>query len=264
MKGRCDRLLIPGQAAALFRDDAAPRNVMMPDGHDPTIEDTKLMPRLAVLHTVASLVEMFKPLLARAYPALDSFHVLDESLLQDLIRHGPSEAIERRVAMHAILARDAGASLMLFTCSSTSPAIDVARRLVDIPILKIDDPMAERAIELGTRIGIVCTTTSTKGPSEALIRNHASAKGKSVEVTSVLRSDAYEARLAGRQATHDEIVTKVALDLSAHCEVIVLAQASLAHLASTLERQVQVPVLTSPALCVEALARWLERADGSA
>ena len=128
------------------------------------------MPRLAVLHTAASLVEMFKSLLARAYPALDSFQVLDESLLQDLIRHGPSEAIERRVAMHAILARDAGASLMLFTCSSTSPAIDVARRLVDIPILKIDDPMAERAIELQTRIGIVCTTTSTKGPSQALIR----------------------------------------------------------------------------------------------
>lgn len=218
------------------------------------------MPRLAVVHTVASLVDTFKSLLARAYPALNSFHVLDESLLQDLIRHGPSVGIDRRVAMHAVLARDAGASLMLFTCSSTSPAIDVARRLVDIPILKIDDPMAERAVELGRRIGIVCTAKSTKGPSETLIRSHAAAKGKSVEIVSVLQSDAYEARLAGRHGAHDEIVTNAALSLAVHCEVIVLAQASLAHLGPSLQAQVQVPVLSSPALCLEALASWLAEA----
>jgi Asp/Glu/hydantoin racemase len=220
------------------------------------------MPRLAVVHTVASLIEMFRSMLARAYPTLDSFHVLDESLLQDLIRHGSCEAIDRRVAMHAIIARDAGASVMLFTCSSTSPAIDVARRLVDIPILKIDDPMAERAVELGRRIGILCTTTSTKGPSEGLIRSHAAAKGTSIEVVSVLRSDAYEARVAGQQTLHDTIVTEAGLRLAADCEVLVLAQASLAHLGPVLQSQVHVPVLTSPVLCVDALAPWLERPEG--
>src|SRR5438105_7360253 len=143
------------------------------------------MPRLAILHTVASLVDLFKPLLARAYPGLDTYHVVDESLLQDLMRHGTSEGLNRRVAAHAILARDAGASVVLFTCSSTSPAVDVARPLVDIPILKIDDPMAKRAVELGRRIGLVCTAASTKGPSEALLRDHAAATGRAIEVVPV-------------------------------------------------------------------------------
>jgi Asp/Glu/hydantoin racemase len=159
--------------------------------------------------------------------------------------------------MHAIVAQDAGASVMLFTCSSTSPAIDIARRLVDIPILKIDDPMAERAVELGRRIGVVCTTKSTQGPSENLIRSHAAKKGKPVEIASVLQSDAYEARLAGRQDRHDAIVTNAALHLADTCDVIVLAQASLAHLAQTLQGRLSVPVLSSPELCVAALAPFV-------
>jgi Asp/Glu/hydantoin racemase len=217
------------------------------------------MPRLSVLHTVAFLVDVFKPLLARAYPGLDAYHVVDESLLQDLMRHGTSEGLNRRVAVHAILARDAGASLILFTCSSTSPAVDVARRLVDIPVLKIDDPMAERAVALGRRIGLLCTAASTKGPSEALLRDHAAAKGKSISVVPVLRSDAYEARLAGDQAAHDRIIAEAGLSLSADCDVIVLAQASLAHLGPVLQSRTDVPILTSPALCVEALGPFLNR-----
>lgn len=162
-----------------------------------------------------------------------------------------------------MLARDAGADLMLFTCSSTSPAVDIARKLVDIPILKIDDPMAERAVEFGGRIGLVCTTRSTKGPSEALLRDHAAANGKSVEVVPMLCSEAYEARLAGGQAAHDRMVSEAALALSTDCDVIVLAQASLAPLGPILQSQTSVPILTSPELCVDSLARWLRRANAT-
>jgi Asp/Glu/hydantoin racemase len=183
--------------------------------------------------------------------------MLDESLLQDLIERGSSANIDRRVAVHAIAAQDAGASVMLFTCSSTSPAIDIARRLVAIPILKIDDPMAERAVELGRRIGIVCTTKSTKGPSENLVCSHAAKRGKPIEIVSVLQSDAYEARLAGRQDRHDAIVTDAALGLAESCDVIVLAQASLAHLAQPLQGRLSVPVLSSPELCVAALSPFV-------
>ena len=109
--------------------------------------------RLAVLHTVAFLVDRFKATLRERLPQVDSFHMLDESLLQDLLRHGPTPSITRRVVTFATLAADAGADLILFTCSSTSPAIDVARRIIATPILKIDDPLADRAVTLGRRIG---------------------------------------------------------------------------------------------------------------
>ncbi|MBM3525716.1 MAG: aspartate/glutamate racemase family protein, partial [Alphaproteobacteria bacterium] len=124
------------------------------------------MRRLAMLHTVAMLVDRFKTMLAGAVPAgVDVVHLLDESLLRDLMRDGPSPEITRRVVGFAQQAADAGAELIVFTCSSTSPAIDTARHVIRPTILKIDDPMAARAVERGRRIGIVCTTSSTKGPS---------------------------------------------------------------------------------------------------
>ena len=123
------------------------------------------MARLAVLHTVISLAETFQRLITMRYPGLEMFQIVDESLLKDLLRDGPSSGINRRIALHAMLACEAGASVILFTCSSTSPSVDFARQMVDVPILKVDDAMARHAVQLGKRIGLICTTKSTANPS---------------------------------------------------------------------------------------------------
>jgi Asp/Glu/hydantoin racemase len=62
--------------------------------------------------------------------------------------------------------------MIVVTCSSTSPAVDVARRLVPQPVLKIDDPMTTEAVRRGSRIGLLCTASSTVEPSGALLRAH--------------------------------------------------------------------------------------------
>ena len=68
------------------------------------------MRRLAVLHTVGMLVERFKGLLAGAVPAsVDVVHMLDESLLRDLMREGETPAIVRRVVSLATQAADSPA-----------------------------------------------------------------------------------------------------------------------------------------------------------
>jgi Asp/Glu/hydantoin racemase len=215
------------------------------------------MRRLAVLHTVAMLVDRFKGLLAGAVPgSVDIVHMLDESLLRDLMREGQTPAITRRVVALATQAADSGADLIVFTCSSTSPAIDVARQVTGVPILKIDDPMAARAVETGARIGIVCTTSSTRGPSEALVRAHAAKAGREVDIEALLVPGAFDALQAGRRDEHDRLVSEAALSVASRSDVLVLAQASLAHLAEPLGLQATVPVLASPPLCVEAIRRF--------
>ncbi len=215
------------------------------------------MRRLAVLHTVGLLVERFKALLSGVVPPeIDIVHLLDESLLRDLMRDGPKPEITRRVVSLAAQAADAGAELIVFTCSSTSPAIDVARQIIRVPILKIDDPMAARAIELGPRIGVVCTTSSTKGPSEALLRDHAAKAGRAIAVEALLVPGAFDALQAGKREVHDALVSAAALDVARRNDVLVLAQASLAHLAEPLSAQATVPVLSSPPLCVDAIRRF--------
>ncbi|RUT29252.1 Asp/Glu/hydantoin racemase [Arsenicitalea aurantiaca] len=213
--------------------------------------------RLAVLHTVGGLVERFKPMIAGRYPELDTFHMLDESLLQDLMRHGPSEGITERVKLHVEAAERAGATLLLFTCSSTSPAVDAIRPKTTLPIVKIDDAMAARAVTSGSRIGIMCTTNSTVSASRALIEQHAQWAGRSVAVETDLAGDAFKALSAGDRGTHDAIVSERAQALAARSDVLVLAQASMAHLRDALAEQCEVPVLASPELCVDDLGNHL-------
>ena len=120
---------------------------------------------IAFIHTVAMLVERFRPRFQSELPDADCFHMLDESVLQDLIRQGPSSGITRRIVTLSQMAADAGAELIVFTCSSTSPAIDTARQTVHVPILKIDDPLYARVASAPGRVGLICTTSSTVAPS---------------------------------------------------------------------------------------------------
>ena len=83
--------------------------------------------------------------------------MLDESVLKDLLRDGPSPTITRRIVTLATLAADAGADLIVFTCSSASPAIDAARKLVPVPFVKIDDAMYAGAARSDGRVGLLQT-----------------------------------------------------------------------------------------------------------
>jgi Asp/Glu/hydantoin racemase len=218
------------------------------------------MKRIAFLHTVAALAEKFKVLAGDSLPGIDIFHMLDESLLQDLMRQRSVPAVTRRLITLVGLAVDAGAELVVFTCSSTSPLIDMARRCHEVPILKIDDPLAERAVQLGRCIGVLCTTTSTVSPSSDLLVHHAERLGKKVEVEAVLVENAFAALQEGDRARHDALVEAAANDLADRVDVLVLAQASMAHLAEPLGAGVSVPVLSSPPILMEALRQRLAAA----
>lgn len=216
------------------------------------------MPRLAVLHTVSALAERFKPMFRDALgDRVDAFHMVDESLLQDVMRRGHGPNITRRIVSFAERAEDAGADLIVFTCSSTSPGIDVARQTVGVPILKIDDPMAAKAVQLGKRIGVVCTANSTVGPSTEIVRTHAREQTREVEVEGLLVEGAFQALAAGNREAHDRLVRDAAAALANRSDVIVLAQASMAHLEAPIAAAAKVPVLSSPRLCVEAVAARL-------
>jgi Asp/Glu/hydantoin racemase len=214
------------------------------------------MKRLALLHTVPFLVDLFRPKLTARLPGLDYFNIVDESLLQDFSRAGGlTPPIIRRMAAQASLAREAGAQVILFTCSSTSPGVDVVRKLLDVPILKIDDPLAEKAVSLARRIGLICTAATTLKPSQGLLQEHAAAQAKEIEIVPHLEASAFQALLAGDKAGHDYLVSAAATDLAPLVDVVVLAQASMAHLAQALGDRLPVPVLASPDLAVEAVAR---------
>ena len=124
--------------------------------------------------------------------------------------------------------------------------------MVAIPVLTIDEPMVDKALGLGTCIGVAATAPTTLKPTVDLIRTRAEAMGKQVQVESVLCQDAYTALLSGHPEKHDAIVRDTIRDLQRRTDVVLLAQASMAQALNGLPVEPQAtPVLSSPRLAVE-------------
>jgi aspartate/glutamate racemase len=175
-------------------------------------------------------------------------HVADEMLLDVVLRKGGlSPFIYRRVADHVVAAEQAGANVVMFTCSSISPCAEVAALMVNVPVLKVDQPMVDEAISIGSRIGVAATAPTTLGPTTGLVRARAALAGRQVTVDALLCEGAYDALFAGDVETHDRIVRDALKGLMARNDVVVLAQASMARVADTIPGDERgVPVLSSP------------------
>lgn len=215
--------------------------------------------RLAYIHTVTTLPAVFKSLCSELIPEVDIFHIVDESLLQNTIRQNQlSRSTMRRLINHVASAEAGGADLVMVTCSSVGPAVDLAQPLFDIPVLRVDQPMADLAVKSGERIGVAATLQTTLDPTASLIRARAAAAGKEVEVTARLCQGAFEAVVSGDTARHDELVKAGLQELISEVDVIVLAQASMARVVESLsEEERRVPILSSPRLAVEYLAGFI-------
>lgn len=215
--------------------------------------------KLAFIHTVPSLVGLFNDLSKELLPEVEIFHIADEMLLKVVLAQGGlSPFIFQRVAEHVVAAERAGATMVQCTCSSISPCVDASRPLVGVPVLKIDEPMVNAALGIGSRIGIAATAPTTLKPTTDLVRARADAMGVAVQVESVLCEGAYDALFSGDPQRHDQIVSEVLRGLMTRNDVIILAQASMARVANAIPAEEQrVPILSSPRLAMERVRELL-------
>lgn len=213
-------------------------------------------PQIAFIHTSATMIPVFKPLAAELLPGTSVFNMVDESLLRDIIRDkGLSPGTARRLASHVAAAEQAGAQFILVTCSSMGRAVEASRVLAGVPVLRVDEPMAEQAVATDSRIGIVATLPSTLEPTAALIKSRAAAAGKSIELIARVVEGAFEAVMSGDGAKHDVLIAQALRELAKKVDVIVLAQASMARVVDALPPEEKpVPILSSPRLALEHLA----------
>ena len=222
--------------------------------------------RVVCLHTVLSVAAQFGELTREILSdGVQVWHTVDEMLARVAVAQGGlSPFIYRRVAEHVRAAEEAGADVVQLTCSSISPCAEVAQALVTIPVLKVDDPMVDRALGMGRRIGVAATAVTALEPVAALLRDRARAGGTSITVDAVLCQGAYAALTAGDLAAHDRIVRETLEEMIGRNDVILLAQASMARVAEGLRPAPSVPILTSPRLAVERLRRVLQGAPSAA
>lgn len=216
-------------------------------------------PQIAMIHTVSGLIPLFDRLAQQHLPQWQCFNMLDESLLRGTIREGAlSQTTMWRLAQMIRSAVEAGASAVVVTCSSLGPAVDAAQPFCPVPLFRIDEGMAETAVTLGARIGVLATLRTTLDPTSALIRRRAAQAGRHCTVIAELADGAFQKLGSGDAAAHDALVARSLRDLAPHADVIVLAQASMARALALVQGELPpLPVLTSPEIGMQHIARKL-------
>lgn len=212
------------------------------------------MTRIALIHALAHSVAPINAELARAWPACERMNLLDDSLSADLARceHGLDALMHRRFESLAVYAESTGAQAMLFTCSAFGPCIEaVAVRRPGMPVLKPNEAMIAEAVATGGRIGLVASfePTLVSMPAEF---------PATTNVVTRLAQGAMEALNRGDLASHDARVTQAAASLVQQgCDVIALAQFSMARAQGAVQQALGIPVLTTPGSAVRLLRRRL-------
>lgn len=204
------------------------------------------MKKIAVIHTSLAIRESVDAELRRAMPDCEIYNIIDEKMLQDVVDHGgvyPS--IIRRMNLYISAAEAMGADAILNACSSVGEAFDLARKTTEVPTLRIDEPMAEMAVESAKRIAVYGTVATTLKPSSELIRRMAREQEKEVTVDSILIDGAFDVLSKEKNVEkHNSMVMERINATQQDYDVIVLAQASMTVLVPLLQ-SLGKPVLYS-------------------
>jgi len=214
--------------------------------------------KVVIIHTSDVSVRDLKNLFTELAPEVCVRNIIDDSLLAEVLeKGGVTTAVKKRICAYALQAEVIGADLIFNQCSSVGEAADIAAELVHVPLVKIDEKMAEVACKTGKKIGVIATLQTTLGPTVRLVKSTAEKLGKEIQVTEKLCEGAFDLLRSGDIKTHNKMVIKGIRELAKKVDVIVCAQGSMVPLLAELG-ETPIPVLTSPRLGVERVVEILK------
>src|SRR4051812_31828284 len=207
--------------------------------------------RIALIHALKHSIAPIEASFARLWPEASLMNLLDDSLSADVARDGwLTGAMTERFLSLGRYAAGTGADAILFTCSAFGPCIEaVAREHAPMPVLKPSEAMIEQASARGHRIGLLSTFPPTLASMPAEFPS-------SLQIVTKLADGALAALDRGDRAEHDRIVAQASRDLR-DCDLIALAQYSMAPAAALVAEVSGLPVLTTPDSAVLKLKQLL-------
>jgi len=207
--------------------------------------------RIALIYALKHSIVPIEASFAKLWPEARLMNLLDDSLSADLARDGSLTAgmTDRFLSLGRYVA-STRADAILFTCSAFGPSIEaVARAHAPMPVLKPNEAMIEQAVARAHRIGLLATFPPTLAsmPREF---------PRSVDIVPKLAAGALAALDRGDRAEHDRLVTEASRDLR-DCDLVALAQYSMAPAAELVAAASGRPVLTTPDSAVQKLKELL-------
>ena len=226
------------------------------ESRSPRSKVSGFLMRIALIHIQMISAEPMLDAFRRSWPEARVTNLLDEGLFTAPAR-GDAYVAGRFKAL-ASYAAAAPADGILFTCSAFGAAIKAARDvLAPLPVLKPNEAMIEAAVATGRRVGLLASFAPTLASMPAEFPPGTLA-------AQALAEGAFAALNAGDMATHNRLVAETAARELRGCDVIALAQSSMAPAARAVSEATGKTVLTAPDSAVTKLRRLLTDSRGSA
>jgi Asp/Glu/hydantoin racemase len=215
--------------------------------------------QIAFLHTSPAAIGPLMQFYSKAAPDLEITNLLDDGLLR-FFSAGRAGKVETRLREMLATARNTyDAEAAMITCSSVSTSlVEALRTGARLPLMKIDEPMARRAAEAGSEIGVAVTFPPTETATRRLLTETAAELKRTINVQVEVIAGAYDALLTNDYATHDRLLIEGCERLAARgADAIVLAQVSMARVEDQVRGRVNVPVFSSLSTSLDALRKLL-------
>jgi len=218
--------------------------------------------KIGVIHAALISSKAVQPFIEDVIPEVKVLHHVEDTIQESNFACQPGvipKANFLKFANAAYKLQEAGAELVMLACSTFNKAVEIARPMIDVPLLQIDRPMMDLAVNAGSKIGLLATVPTTVPASERLLRQAAEDAGRSIEVNTTLSEKAFEAILKGDAESHNRILMEEIEAMSKENDAIVLAQVSMSALEPELKKaNLSVPVYNSGRTAFEEVRRVLE------
>lgn len=193
----------------------------------------------------------------KEHQGLEINNIMDDTLLTKTIENGGvSSMVASLMYSYAMAAQMSGADGILVTCTSVNRATKLIRPFLNIPILNIEEPVAEAALKKGGKIGILGTVPSSPPAMEQAIITKAQEMGKEFDVVKVVAYGAYDCLLKGDRETHDMLIKECLGQLVKEVDVVVFSQISM----SLLEHEnYSVPIYKIGKSGFESICKMMEK-----
>lgn len=202
---------------------------------------------IGIIHAALISSKSVQAFIEEIIPGVTVAHVVDDTIQNSNFACKPGVIPKNnfyKFATYAHFLEEAGADLILLACSTFNQAVELARPMINVPLLQIDRPMMDLAVKQGNRIGLLATVPTTVPASERLLREAARDGGGEINVTTVLCSEAFDAIKQGNVELHNRLLLEQIDRLSETVDAIVLAQVSMSALEPMLVHT-RVPVYNS-------------------
>lgn len=213
--------------------------------------------KLGFIHAAVFTATVAQPFIDRILPGIETVHAGDDSIQSSNLAAPVGTIPKGNYLKFANLAKsleDYGCDLIMLACSTFNRAVEYAEPMIYTPMLQIDRPMMDKAVQDGPRVGLLATLPATVPSSERLLRRAAEDAGKDVKIETVESAEAFKYLRAGDKDKHNQILLEEIDKLAKKVDSIVLAQLSMSALEPMIDNP-PVPVYISG---VEGMTRARE------